>query len=370
MDAVDRVATVRRWLGSLVLLAFGVATAGLLLEGLVLLFFGEQPKFPRHVVGSAFGLRINEPSARYRHKSADVTIWLKINGQGFRSDREYRYEKEPGTKRIVVLGDSYTIGYEVPSEATYASVLESSLRARGYPAEVLNAGVSGYSNAEEYLYLERELLKYQPDAVVMGFYGGNDLVDNVRTNLFRLENGQLVESASSYVPMGRLANFLNTNPFFNLLSERSNAFVFLKERLTDALKKDLVQDNLRTLEQAESKADPSRKGSYERLLGAAIFERLYETTRARHISLIILSIPTLRGNPNRLIDGFPFESFPVDRPAFAYISAKELLEPHLGKELLYWTRSHYHWTPFAHRQAGEALADRIVGQRLLDGESN
>ena len=71
---------------------------------------GEQPKFPWHVVEAEWGLRYNEPEARYRHKSADVNIRFRINAQGMRADHDYSYSKPEGVKRIVSLGDSFTIG--------------------------------------------------------------------------------------------------------------------------------------------------------------------------------------------------------------------------------------------------------------------
>ena len=66
---------------------------------------------------------------------------------------------------------------------------------------MLNAGVSGFSSAEECLYLERELMKYRPDLVIVSFCP-NDLDDNVRTGLFKLEGDQLVEGRETYVPAG------------------------------------------------------------------------------------------------------------------------------------------------------------------------
>ena len=78
-------------------------------------------------------------------------------------------------------------------EQCSSSVLERELNDAGIPVEVLNCGVSGFSNTEECLYLERELMKYEPDLVLVSFYG-NDLVDDVRTGLFRLSDNELVET--------------------------------------------------------------------------------------------------------------------------------------------------------------------------------
>lgn len=349
---------------ALVLLLASLGFAGLLAEAAVRLTMGEQVKFPRRVVGAPFGVRINEPNARYRHQSPDVTVWLRINGQGMRADRDFAYGKPAGTERIVVIGDSFTVGYEVACEETFASVLEDRLRTHSLAVEVLNAGVSGFGNAEAAVYLERELLRYGPDVVILAFFG-NDLVDNVRSGLFRLESNTLTEAARVYVPGGRLANFLNTNPLFNFLSERSDAFSLLKERATVIAKRQMVKANLEDLARGDQGADLAGKtvGYRERLTGA-ILDRIHQTTSVRGIHLIIMSIPRRQHDPLRLTEQFPFETFDIERPAFSFLATKPLLDPWLGKELLYWDHSDDHWTPFSHRIAGEALAQLVLDRAL------
>jgi lysophospholipase L1-like esterase len=371
MPAPNPHSRLRRLAATLVLAGAALAASFALLEIGVRLAVGEQPKFPRRVVGAPFGLRINEPGARYRHDSADVTVEFRINGQGLRADRDYPYAKPPGVRRIVSLGDSYTVGYEVELEETFSQVLERELVARGYAVEVLNAGVSGYSTAEELLYLERELLRYEPDLVLVSFYG-NDLVDNSRTGLFRLEDGALVEAAHDYVPGGGTADFLNTNPVFNFLSERSDAFVLGKEVATQLAKRRMVEENVSNLDQAvdapPAGAGPGPVVAAQRRFAAALFERLYQETRERGIPLVIQSIPTAvyRGDEMRLVELFPLAEFDVRRPGLHFLATKPLLDPEVGRTLLYYTRSHGHWTPASHRLAGEALA-RIVAERGLLG---
>ena len=206
-----------RWMRRLVALLLGLILAGLSMEGAVLMIVGEQSKFPRHVVGAPWELRYNQPGASYRHKSPDGTWYFQINQNGMRADRDYSYTKRPGVQRILSLGDSFTIGFEVDYDQTFSRVMEDELNAAGRRIEVLNAGVSGFGNAEECLYLERELMKYQPDLVIVSFYA-NDLDDNVRTALFALEDGRLVPAAHAYVPMGSLGDFLNTNTCFNFFN--------------------------------------------------------------------------------------------------------------------------------------------------------
>jgi lysophospholipase L1-like esterase len=375
---------VRRFAAATATLVVALLFCAVLLEVGVLVALGPQARFPRRVVGSEFGLRINEPGARYWHRSPDVAVEFRINGKGLRDDRELAYEKPAGVRRIVSLGDSFTAGYEVQGEETFSAALERALRARGIEVEVLNAGVSGYSTAEAALYLERELFRYEPDLVLVSFFG-NDLVDNTRTGLFRLENGALVQTADAYVPGGGLGDFLNTNPFFNWLSERSNAFVLAKEVLTTWLKRRVVAENLDHVAggDAPAAADDAVKAS-QRALAAALFERIYAATRERGVPLVIQSIPTpvypqgppdpegrdLRPGQVVLLDLFPLAEFDVHRPGLLYVPIAPVLEPFADEKLLYYLRSHSHWTPFAHELDGTTLADRIVAAGLLEPTPN
>jgi GDSL-like Lipase/Acylhydrolase family len=342
----------------LVWLTVGLVLALLLGELLVTVLHGPTVRFPRRVVEAPWGLRYNEPGAHYGHHSPDVDIDFRINRQGMRADRDYAYVKPAAVRRIVCLGDSFTAGYEVQQEETFASVLERELQGRGLNVEVLNAGVSGFSTAEEVLYLERELWRYEPDCVVLSFFA-NDLADNLRTGLFGLEEGRAVARAERYVPMGKLGNFLNTNPVFNYLSERSNLMALLKERVTLQVKSRMVTDNLPGSVTGEDGTAEDPK-SYERRLAAALLQRLLDWCRDKQVLLVVQSIPEGLPVGPTLRDDFPYAEFPVDQEGMRFVRIEEFLSPWLGKELLYWTRSHFHWTPFAHRLSGERLAEVIA----------
>ena len=63
--------------------------------------------------------------------------------------------------------------------------------------EVLNFGVSGYSTDHYYLLLNKTVLDYNPDLVIIGFYAndfgdtGNDKMQDYPKPLFRIENNSL-----------------------------------------------------------------------------------------------------------------------------------------------------------------------------------
>ena len=339
------------WLG------IGCVVALLLGEMVVTVLHGPTVRFPRRVVEAPWGLRYNEPNARYWHHSPDVHVEFHINAQGMRAERDFDYAKPAGVRRIVCLGDSFTAGYEVQHEETFASVMERELGQRGQRVEVLNAGVSGFSTAEEVLYLERELYRYAPDCVVLSFFS-NDLADNLRTGLFAVESGTAVARAERYVPLGRLGNFLNTNAVFNFLSERSNLMALLKERVTLQIKAKMVAENRASEASAAGSAavDPAQ---YERQLEGALLHRLLAWCRERNILLVVQSIPeSIPAGPS-LRDDFPYGEFLVEQDGLLFVKCEEFLTPYLGQELLYWTRSHFHWTPFAHRLSGQRLAEVI-----------
>ena len=108
---------------------------------------------------------------------------MSINQDGLRGP-DYETAKRDDTLRIAVLGDSFTSGFEVPFESTFGQVLErhlSKCRAtRDRRVEVLNFGQRGSGTGEQLLILREKVLKYEPDAVVLAFFAGNDIRNNSR----------------------------------------------------------------------------------------------------------------------------------------------------------------------------------------------
>jgi hypothetical protein len=209
-----------------------------------------------------------------------------------------------------------------------------------------------------------ELLRYDPDVVELSYFG-NDLIDNVRSNLFALEGDELRRKSSAYVPAGALGDFLNTNAVVSFLSSNSNAFALLKETVTGQLKKQLVAANLEQLAKAEAAEAAPGGDDYAIRITAAILERIYAETSGRNIPFVIQSIPTRLFDPLRLVDQFPLAAFPVDRPGIRFLPAKEFLEPWLFRELLYYERSQNHWTPLSHELSGKRLAALILEANFL-----
>ena len=141
-------------------------------------------------------------------KSREFTTHVRISPLGLR-DRRSDYVKPPETLRILLLGDSFASAVQVQAHETLAARLEQALsQDAGKPFEVINAGVAAYGTGQEYLLLDQEGVRYQPDLVLLLFFVGND----VANNNYRLE-----------LPDGNLR--LALKPYFDLERDGSLRFI-------------------------------------------------------------------------------------------------------------------------------------------------
>lgn len=92
---------------------------------------------------------------------------VQINNQGFR-DYEYNLEKPKNSLRIACVGDSVTFGEGVDLEYTYVKQLERKLN--NYCSkriEVLNFGASGASTVNELELIQKKIILYRPDIIML-----------------------------------------------------------------------------------------------------------------------------------------------------------------------------------------------------------
>ena len=103
---------------------------------------------------------------RWRFSSSDGR-----NSLGLRN-REIS-PKNPGTFRILFIGDSLVWSGETSSGELYTEVLEQRLNARSVAQlnslEVINAGIPGYTTYQELEFLKIYGLDMEPDIVILGF---------------------------------------------------------------------------------------------------------------------------------------------------------------------------------------------------------
>jgi lysophospholipase L1-like esterase len=165
-----------------VLVVVSTAIAVLLSEGIVRIA-GLAPELHRIRPGSfESAYRYSEnPILGYEFKpgyrSSDPDLHESfpfINSHGLR-DIERTVKKKPGTRRILVLGDSVVAGHGIEDvRDTVPLQLERLLAESG--TEVLNFGVGGYCTRAEVELLRVKGLAFQPDVVIL-VYVANDIFD-------------------------------------------------------------------------------------------------------------------------------------------------------------------------------------------------
>lgn len=112
----------------------------------------------------------------FPHATQEFSVVYGINALGYRGTNPRTVEKPPGTKRLLLLGDSFTLGWGNEEGASFAGRLEEALHPRGW--EVINAAYkAGYSPDSYYAFLAKEGYLLAPDVVVVVVYTANDVSD-------------------------------------------------------------------------------------------------------------------------------------------------------------------------------------------------
>jgi SGNH hydrolase-like domain, acetyltransferase AlgX len=111
----------------------------------------------------------------------DIGFRVRPNARGANqfgfNDRDYPLRREPGTFRILVLGDSF--GWAGGKDGNYTALLEEKLNdaPSRIHVEVINASWPMTHTGEQLLMLQKYGLQFEPELVVLGFFAGNDFVD-------------------------------------------------------------------------------------------------------------------------------------------------------------------------------------------------
>ena len=112
--------------------------------------------------------------------AADAFEWLdtrhhvRQNRFGYRGS-EYEFQRTD-KRRILVLGDSFTWGFGVEDRDIFTSIIEEKL---DYSVEIVNMGVSGYGNDQQYLLWREKGHQREPDDIVVMVSLFTDLWDNI-----------------------------------------------------------------------------------------------------------------------------------------------------------------------------------------------
>jgi len=185
----------KKSLYSIALMCISVVVALLIAEGIVRVKNSSMKSYDIEMWRYARELKVrsDDPSLDFDHlknKSAVLqNVEIRLNEWGLRGDPVT--PADPGTRRILFLGGSTTLGWGVPEEETVEKQLEKMLAAAGVRAQVLNAGVGNY-NAERYVSrFFKELTGLDPtDIVIQYFMRDAEELQSSRGNIF-MRNSEL-----------------------------------------------------------------------------------------------------------------------------------------------------------------------------------
>lgn len=217
-------------------------------------------------------------------------------------------EKPSNVFRIITLGGSSMQGIGATSNSsTVSAVLERTLNDQasviGQSFQVINAGVGGYSSAQELTYFALDLLQYEPDMLIV-WNGNNDA--SIVTSDWR-EVGGWTPNRSAYqayleqqipklvTPRGAFENFLHSlrikSELFQHISDPNNYYSIrllqnTNKRFTHASQQ--IQDN----EIEEYRYSPEAVELYEQNVKAMIGICWANEIRCVVLLQPVLHIPT------------------------------------------------------------------------------
>ena len=171
------------------------------------------------------GIFEGDPLLLWRLKpNLDQVVWdftvLSTNSQHLRTEHvgETVGRKQPGTIRVVCLGDSVTFGFRVPvvwpdkpteydhEWLPFPMLLEKQLRAANpeRKIEVVTMAVPGYTSHQGLAWLQRDIVELQPDLLIVSF-GWNDASfsdvadrETIRTNWYAVAVRWLIDHCQAF----------------------------------------------------------------------------------------------------------------------------------------------------------------------------
>ena len=161
------------------------------------------------------------PNSNAEIRQRDFSYVQRVNSLGLRG-RETTIEKPAGTRRILMLGDSFTMGKGVEDDETFSVLVEQSLKSAlnacgGGTVEVLNGGVDSYAPILSYIQLKRDLARLAPDLIVLNL-DNSDLVQEAayRKQAVRAEDGTIlaVPQAARSSHYERFLSWTSRNLYF------------------------------------------------------------------------------------------------------------------------------------------------------------
>jgi GDSL-like Lipase/Acylhydrolase family len=194
------------------------------------------------------GMVIHPPQTRIYLANFGQTV--EFNSQGMR-DVEHRQTKEPGTFRILLLGDSFMEALQVPLEESFPRLLEHRLRTlTGRPVEVVSAAVSGWATDQHLAYVRQYGVTLTPDLILVAMTLHNDIAENLQEHFHTIDRGRVVarppvELSNTEFRTLKVKQYLASRSHFYQLLRRARELRHIRKakRHLDAHVMQLIQED-------------------------------------------------------------------------------------------------------------------------------
>ena len=145
-----------------------------------------------------------EPNQRMEGKTEDGRLRrVRTNTEGF-ADVDFTVEDSNEAIPIAFLGDSFTAATHVDYKDAFVAVAGRLLQEKAPPhrrVKIMNFGQTGFGTANEYLCWKQEVPRFEVHAVVLAFFLGNDVANNLvdyptesfRSPKFKVVDGKLMQ---------------------------------------------------------------------------------------------------------------------------------------------------------------------------------
>lgn len=322
-----RPSTAKRLLFSAVYLLFLLAVAECVLS------FVSRRYYPRLTVSDGeLGWKFTPTGRRItRRFSRELSYDIHINSDGFRDD-EFRKDAD---FKILVLGDSMTLGAEAGQDKIFCALLEQRLTRELYPktVDVMNFGMAAFSTGQELRCLERYYGTLRPDLVILMLLESNDYRDNTR-----------ITTAGRFTPhyvLGSNGLVLRAAP-----SLRQRVSTFVRDH-------SIIFYYLTSLAEMLHVSDEVEPHSDQGALMLAILERMHDYTASRGTPLLIFYIgkASERSRERAAVERFCARRKIVIRNV-----------PYLYAERV---RGYGHWNDTGHESVATLIHDTLRDNNLL-----
>ncbi len=326
------------------------------------------------------------PDTNSEYKSREFLCIQKVNSLGLRG-AEVQEKKKSNTYRIIMLGDSFTMGRGVSDHETFSVLLEESLNKKkvapnSKKIEILNAGVDSYAPVLSFLQLKKMADLLEPDLVILNF-DMSDLIQEVtyRNKAIYGKNDEIIGvpafpgqlDTQKMGSVKAIKNWVNKNLYFSRL------VIFYLEKWTGN-PKELSFENTVNLANYELLKHTLMNDTVDRTIQwQKIFESILKIKKyciGRGMKFILTVYPwghqvnESEWTPGRLIfvpDNAPISDKSIQMiQNFAKVNSIELLNSfpgfrsYKGTEPLYFSYD-MHWTPEGHK-----LMAREIEQFILE----